>query len=158
MHVVSFSDGQVLKTRTIARLIREDQLNAAGNSKLLLMSQVQTSRGVDMIRCCSKISLRSYVSLQLQQKNNVKHESAESDSQVVHSSLFQNQWLHQPRERLRHQQQDLQNHLHLQQTFRTPSRTTSTSADQEKGFGRQAPAEFEINMINSLEEGSLDIN
>ena len=61
MHIVSLVDGQVLRTRTIARLIREDQFKRknSGSSRLLLMSQVFSIKKIHMIRCSSRILFRS---------------------------------------------------------------------------------------------------
>ena len=61
MHVVSLEHGEVLRTRTIIRLLREDQfkLEESGSSKWLLTSQALNIKKIHMIRCSSRILFRS---------------------------------------------------------------------------------------------------
>ena len=84
MHVVSLMDGQILKTRAITRLVRENQLNVEEFKKFRVAAHESNAPGEFIYdQMLFKDVVQKFL---LQQKNNVKYESAESDSQVVHSS------------------------------------------------------------------------
>ena len=122
------------------------------NSKLLLMNQAFTTRMVPMIRCCSRISFRNSYFM-----SSISQQSQTLRWFILHV-FFQNQRLHQLRKRYHPQQKDLQNHFLQTFRFKPPPDIPQPHQIKRRVTGKQAPSEFEINMINSIKEGILEIN
>ena len=120
------------------------------SSRLLFMSQVLLTRKIHMIRCFKDL-VRKFL---LQQRNQVTFESSESDSRVIHSP-------------------DPLQESSAQGASSVPSAEGASSSDhhgiphppglpqpqppRRRITGKQPPSEFEINMINSLKQGILEI-
>ena len=106
MHIVTLMDGQILKTRTITRLIREDQFKLEEFKKFKVATHesgvLHKEDSYDQM--LFKDLVRRFL---LQQKNQVTFETSESDSRVILLRiLFRNLQLRerlqslQPRERV----------------------------------------------------------
>ena len=120
------------------------------------MSQMLTIRGDSRDQMLFKDLVQKFL---LQQKNNVKYESAESDSQVVHSSGLLPESAASSAEGA------------TSASAARPSESSSADVQTQpppglpqpqqirrRVTGKQAPSEFEINMINSLKQGIFEIN
>ena len=155
MHIVNLMDGQLLRTRAIARLTREDQFKLEELKKLLSAtheSGVQHKED-SYDQMLFKDLVRKFL---LQQRNQVTFESSEIDSRVIHSP-------------------DSIQGSHPQGAPSVPSAEGASSSDQgmphppglpqppepqarRRITAKQTPSEFEINMITSLKQGILEIN
>ena len=84
MHIVTLMDGQILRTRTVTRLTREDQFKLEEFKKFKVAvhesSVVHKEDSYDQM--LFKDLVRKFL---LQQRNQVTFESSESDSRVIHS-------------------------------------------------------------------------
>ena len=80
VRVVSLIDGQILKTCAIARLVRENQFNVDEEFKKFRVATHESSANYQDSSHDPMLFKDIVQQLLLQQKNNVKHESAESDS------------------------------------------------------------------------------
>ena len=149
MHIVTLMDGQILKTRTVTRLTREDQLKLEELKKFKIA--LHESSVVHKEDSYDQMLFKDLVrKLLLQQRNQVTFESSESDSRVTHSP-------------------DPLQESSAQGASSVPSAEGASSSDHHgiprpPGFshlirrritGKQPPSEFEINMINSLKQGVL---
>ena len=151
MHIVTLVDGQILRTRTITRLTREDQFKLEEFKKFKVAvhesSVIRKEDSYDQM--LFKDLVRKFL---LQQRNQVKFESSESDSRVTHSP-------------------DSLQDPSSQGAPSVPSAEGASSSDQgiphPPGLpqptrrtitGKQLPSEFEVNMITSLKQGVLEIN
>ena len=152
MHIVTLMDGQILKTRTVTRLTRQDQFKLEEFKKFRIAlhesSVVHKEDSHDQM--LFKDLVRKFL---LQQRNQVTFESSERDSRVTHSP-------------------DPLQDSSTQGASSVPSAEGASSSDHHgiphpPGLpqpirrtitGKQPPSEFEINMINSLKQGILEIN
>ena len=84
MHIVTLMDGQILKTRTITRLTREDQfkLQEFRKFKIAVHESGVLHKEDSYDQMLFKDLVRRFL---LQQKNQVTFESPETDSRVIHS-------------------------------------------------------------------------
>ena len=150
-HTHGWSSPQVLRTRTITRLTREDQFKLEEFKKFKIAvhesSVVHKEDSYDQM--LFKDLVRKFL---LQQRNQVTFESSESDSRVIHSP-------------------DPLQESSSQGAPSVPSGEGANSSDQgiphppglpqpfrRRITGKQPPSEFEINMITSLKQGILEIN
>ena len=84
MHIVTLTDGQILRTRTVTRLSREDQLKLEEFKKFKIA--VHESSVVHKQDSYDQMLFKDLVrKLLLQQRNQATFESSESDSRVIHS-------------------------------------------------------------------------
>ena len=84
MHIVTLMDGQILRTRTITRLTREDQFKLEEFKKFKIA--VHASSVTHKEDSYDQMLFKDLVcKLLLQQRNQVTFESSESDSRVIHS-------------------------------------------------------------------------
>ena len=104
MHIVTLMDGQILRTRTIARLTREDQfkLEEFKKFKVAVHESGVLHKEDSYDQMLFKDLVRRFL---LQQKNQVTFETLESDSRVIHSpdplqQLRERLQFLQPRERV----------------------------------------------------------
>ena len=84
MHIVTLMDGQILRTRTITRLTREDQfkLEEFKKFKVAVHESGVLHKEDSYDQMLFKDLVRRFL---LQQRNPVTFESSESDSRVIHS-------------------------------------------------------------------------
>ena len=154
MHIVTLMDGQILRTRTITRLTREDQfkLEEFKKFKIAVHESSVTHKEDSYDQMLFKDLVRRFL---LQQRNQVAFESANTDSRVIHSP-------------------DPLQESSAQGASSVPSAEGASSSDhhgiphppglpqpqqpRRRITGKQPPSEFEINMINSLKQGILEIN
>ena len=92
----------------------------------------------------------------LQQKNNVKYESAEPYSQVVHSSGLLPESAASAAEGPTSASSARPESSEVQ--IQPPPELPQPQQIRRRITGNQAPLEFEINMINSLQQGIFEIN
>ena len=147
------------KTRTTTRLVREDQVNPEAFKKFKVAthdSSVHYKKD-SYDQMLFKDLVQKFL---LQQKNNVKYEPAESDSHIVHSSGLTPDSMASSAKGA------------TSASATRPSESSSSTGVQvqpppglpqpqpvrRRVTGKQAPSEFEINVINSLTEGILEIN
>ena len=154
MHIVTLMDGQILRTRTITRLTREDQfkLEEFKKFKIAVHESSVTHKEDSYDQMLFKDLVRKFL---LQQRSQVTFESSERDSRVIHSP-------------------DLLQESSAQGASSVPSAEGASSSDhhgiphppglpqpqppRRRITGKQPPSEFEINMITSLKQGTLEIN
>ena len=152
MHIVTLMDGQILRTRTITRLTREDQFKLEEFRKFKVA--VHESSVVHKEDSYDQMLFKDLVGkFLLQQRNQVTFESSESDSRVIHSP-------------------DSLQDSSAQRASSVPSAEGTSSSDRplphpppglpqpirRRITGKQPPSEFEVNMIASLKQGILEIN
>ena len=85
MRIVKPNDGQVLRTRTFTRLIREDKFNLDEFRKFKAATHESSANCKE--RSYDQMLFKDlFQKVLLQQRRKVRYESVESDSQVIHSS------------------------------------------------------------------------
>ena len=151
MHIVTLMDGQILRTRAITRLTREDQfkLEEFKNFKIAVHESSVVHKEDSYHQMLFKDLVRKFL---LQQRNQVMFEASENDSRVTPSP-------------------DHLQESSAQGASSVPSAEGASSSDhgiphppglpqppRRRITGKQPPSEFEINMITSLKRGILEIN
>ena len=156
MHIVTLMDGQILKTRTVTRLTREDQfkLDEFRKFKVATHESGVLHKEDSYDQMLFKDLVREFL---LQQRKQVTFELSESDTRVIHSPDFLFRIL-QLRERLQFLQPrervvQIKEYLILQDYL-----SLLNIKLEEESPASKPPSEFEINMITSLKQGILEIS
>ena len=147
-------DGQILRTRAITRLTREDQfkLEEFKKFKVAIHESGVQHKEDSYDQVLFKDLVRKFL---LQQRRQVTFESSQTDSRVIHSP-------------------DSLQDSSSQGASSVPSAEGASSSDQgiphppglpqpqpqvrRRITGKQLPSEFEINMLTSIKQGILEIN